>query len=1384
MATKKNVSLLVMFCVLVAQVCGGATYYVNNTAGVGSDDYDGLSAVYDGEHGPKFTIQSAVDCAQDGDTVSVAPGVYGAEQGGTARTDDCHAYRIRISKNITLVAPAGREKTVIEGALGTNANQCNKDSFAAIVIDAEASGVKISGFTFRDCSTSQTANWSNLPGAAVLFLGEYVGVSGQPWITDCAADNCATYRGAFGKVNVARTIIRGCRTYGNCAGGYQCNFFHCLFYRNGDGDNSVFYRNPVVCGGDYVVNSSFVRNVGPVSASGNDAPKYIYNTVVAESDNNSNTRATTIKNLVIHEQSACITASVKENIYASRKFQLAAPVFGDFRPLAAVEGVSANAVAATAGSATLLEVIPEEYRWKDVYGKEFSAVDGVIAAGAVQTVMTPVAGFATTTAVVDGISPLMELSGYQYQMGIFTDEWPKIYKLSNLLDNKPDLFAYFVSANGKMIVPDGDGEALYVPQNGVMANDVSAVVATEIRYVAKTGSDSTGDGTADNPYLTIQKAVDSITDGVSVYGVVRVEAGTYDDRGSVGTGAQDTIANVVSVNHVSSKVAIRSLQGAANTFIKGAASEEGDAGLGSDAVRCVRLCSSGHYIRGFTLLNGHTAGDGELWQDRCGGAVNGGGEGAMVVDCVISNCAGYNVGAVYNCSILRTRLHSNRGENGSIVSGGRCINSVAAGNYAKSVVLDAGVSAVNCTFYEGATQGVIPSKHEYVVNSIIARSNPTASNQDRKLLSGCLFGDGTYTYNSGTDENKEGTDFIYGDPLFVNVDLLDFRLATASPAFANPISAWNGASGNWTDDLLYENYYAHIAADMEGNDPVFINGNPTIGAYFKSALQSVSVSAEEGFAVEATSSGSVEFGTEITVTATATGNRPLEGFEVNGERVTGVSSYTFTTSSDTFVPVFTVKAVSPSPMIWYVDANEGDDANNGWSEETARRTLAAMMPLALPGDVVMAMPGVYAEGEMLQNAKLTNDPCLPSRVVVLPGVTLESRCGPEATIIRGERGVGGGAGLGEGAMRCVFVQTNGCLRGFTLTGGATLTGDGKDIDNYCGGGVASAENSRTVTVPTIRIENCIISNNVAKLAGGGVNGSYVQCRFLYNIGTEGSGAVGDALNLFECLVDWNRGAEAVADPQNVVGCTFGENNYNASKTALAPALVCDPGVATWTVKNSLFLGGATCRVRYAYDVAVPENWALATSQATSVRENVISGDVSVDDDYRPLITSVAVDAADPGLRPDELPDTDLLGGQRVYNGAMDIGALEADWRVKYAEAASPSGRRFSVEAADPAVTLSSDGAVLIPDGASVSVRYRGYADGTFVRYRLRFNVLEQGASLVATVNGTESVFETIGEHSLEFTSVQPLNDIQLLSCNGSVELLGCAADRGFSVFIR
>ncbi|MHC4388781.1 MAG: right-handed parallel beta-helix repeat-containing protein, partial [Planctomycetota bacterium] len=51
------------------------TYYVHGT--LGNDAWDGLAPVWDGVHGPKMTIQSAVDVAgASGDDIIVAPGQY------------------------------------------------------------------------------------------------------------------------------------------------------------------------------------------------------------------------------------------------------------------------------------------------------------------------------------------------------------------------------------------------------------------------------------------------------------------------------------------------------------------------------------------------------------------------------------------------------------------------------------------------------------------------------------------------------------------------------------------------------------------------------------------------------------------------------------------------------------------------------------------------------------------------------------------------------------------------------------------------------------------------------------------------------------------------------------------------------------------------------------------------------------------------------------------------------------------------------------------------------------------------------------------------------------------------------------------------------------
>jgi len=49
-------------------------YYANSSAG--DDSYDGLAAEWDGVHGPKKTIQAAIDAAVNSDTVIAAPGWY------------------------------------------------------------------------------------------------------------------------------------------------------------------------------------------------------------------------------------------------------------------------------------------------------------------------------------------------------------------------------------------------------------------------------------------------------------------------------------------------------------------------------------------------------------------------------------------------------------------------------------------------------------------------------------------------------------------------------------------------------------------------------------------------------------------------------------------------------------------------------------------------------------------------------------------------------------------------------------------------------------------------------------------------------------------------------------------------------------------------------------------------------------------------------------------------------------------------------------------------------------------------------------------------------------------------------------------------------------
>ena len=79
----------------------------------------------------------------------------------------------------------------------------------------------------------------------------------------------------------------------------------------------------------------------------------------------------------------------------------------------------------------------------------------------------------------------------------------------------------------------------YVVLRRVASSTPTPAPTVPDHYVAKTGNDTTGDGSAGNPWLTIQKAANSVSAGE----VVSVGPGTYNERVTIPAGASGTAAD-------------------------------------------------------------------------------------------------------------------------------------------------------------------------------------------------------------------------------------------------------------------------------------------------------------------------------------------------------------------------------------------------------------------------------------------------------------------------------------------------------------------------------------------------------------------------------------------------------------------------------------------------------------------------------------------------------------------------------------------------------------------------------------------------------------------------------------------------------------------------
>ena len=364
---------------------------------------------------------------------------------------------------------------------------------------------------------------------------------------------------------------------------------------------------------------------------------------------------------------------------------------------------------------------------------------------------------------------------------------------------------------------------------------------------------------------------------------------------------------------------------------------------------------------------------------------------------------------------------------------------------------------------------------------------------------------------------------------------------------------------------------------------------------------------------------------------------------------------------------------------WYVNP-EGDDLADGKTPDTARKTLVEAMKLASRGDVVHAAPGTYKEN-LLPPAY--PDDHTTNRVVVAEGVGLVADEGPSVTFIEGAKPSAGG-NTGPDAIRCVTLQFESWLKGFTLKDGATASyGSYQDY----GGGVYYPDFSN----PTACIFGCIFDNCSARRGGAGFGGVFAGCLFESNCsGTE-------AASLYDCKL--------------AVNCVFKSRPYGKFTIVNCSSIGCE------------IKGNGT---RHAYNTyfGVAGNSNMEKHDSLYVGVNLPSAE-TLDDAYAPRFGSALVNAGDVNHYRTNFPaawvmfsGTAINGAKRVLGDSIDVGAGE--FAFSLAGVPESAGVTVSVDGGTITVTRNYKGERLVTgftmNGTDYAFPLDGSADSVIVPF--------------------------------------------------------------------
>ena len=1298
----RRMTVPVIACAVAMGCMGGfaAEYFVSKDGG--SDGYDGTKAAHEEgtDHGPKESIQAAVNLADgNGTVVTILPGYYDNGGGENNNGSYIQPNRVYVKKSkVTIRSSTGKaEDVLIAGQLSTaagNNNGIGDGAMRCIANKSDATSIVVHGVTLLNGATT---NISYRGG------GVYSSSAGRITLIDCVVSNCASARGGGGYQVYAHSSLFTDNFSKDSYGSALCfsKAANCLVIGNSRGAD-VSPLGYMYC----VVNCTVANNNKSLS-NGMSGTSSFYNVLSFGNGNSNGTTGAVPEKNNISSCSRCVIAGSgtfnvtdEDSAFGVDGREQCDTAFMDFHPL------STGACIGRGRGEDLLNVaLPEGYTYHDM-DRVAVPTNGAINVGAYQTARRPAASridFDCSVAI-EGMPGIIQ-SGEWFH----PTNWPVTYRFKPVHANPYALYSKEERLTDKNYYqfryPMYDGWTPFTPNPDVTAtNTIGLATNRQTFYADAENGNDDYDGTSPTweggeslvgPKKTLQAAVDLVTE---TYGIVYAAPGVYDEGGA----AYDGVSNRVVI---SACIGIIASGGPGSATIKGAP-DPVTGGLGPNAMRCVRITSKYAFVQGFVLTGGYTADDDE--GNHRGAAYYNGSSEPNVLDCIVSNnVARYGIGG--GCTAHRTKFMDNISTNyvlrssvaeSCLFSGNTILNSAPAPVSASSYIF-------GCTLdCNGSRDGGGTTSYAY---------------------GSVLFNASVYGYYGGTSTGNA----ICNAGCFANAAERDYRLGALAPA-CGAVSAADIATGN---------FYRYVTADIDGRAPIYYaDGSMDAGAIQMSPKLPMYAVDGGGCAIEMLGgeslSNCVTAVAELTAVATGTKEGPFLGFEVNGEMQPLVSTTQVFTASAEMGAATLVKAVYGTN--WYVNAVSGDDGDFGSSAETARRTLASVAQYAKSGDVIHAAAGVYDEGEMLHtSAKYAGGaPTVKSRVWLKDGVTLESESGPENTFIVGAAATvedRNGYDNGSNAVRCVVLETDTLIKGFTLTGGHTgslLQSDGSSarVDDCVGAAVLGANSTSSIA------EDCIISNNVAGLCAAGYACSFNRCRIINNKGISRA-AAGRSCKYYRSLIDGNYGANQLELFGAMDSCTVGSNAWTIAG-GTGPAVVYNSPAM---IVNSIILGrvvdgdganrihGTNCIFRTGCDIG-------ADNAVGCIITNYAA--IAFDEGYRPKIgANVAIDMADETLSDAALiSDKDAYGNQGVMNGVRDIGAVEADWRGVYA---ADIGRSFTVATVSPEVCETEGKTVFLPSG-SVSGVF-GPASGSAMTCAVAVRVMGNG---VLSVKNGEDVLET------------------------------------------